>query len=135
MKKLIFSAAVVAMLASCGSGDSKKGDEKSEVKTAGETKTEDISSNPAYQKGLAIVSDAKNLCLTCHKIEDKLVGPAYRDVANKYENTDEVVKKLADKVKNGGTGVWGEVPMPANAAISIEDAESAIRYILLLKNK
>lgn len=135
MKKIIFSAAVLAMLVACGSGDSKKGDEKPADKTSGETKTEDISSNPVYQKGLAIVSDSKNLCLTCHKIEDKLVGPAYRDVANKYDNSEETVKKLADKVKNGGTGVWGEVPMPANAAISIEDAEAAVRYILLLKNK
>lgn len=135
MKKIIFSAAVLAMLVACGSGDSKKGDEKPADKTSGETKTEDISSNPVYQKGLAIVSDSKNLCLTCHKIEDKLVGPAYRDVANKYDNSEETVKKLADKVKNGGTGAWGEVPMPANAAISIEDAEAAVRYILLLKNK
>lgn len=136
MKKLILAAAVLATFASCGSGDSKKPDEKKDEKTVTENKpADDLSSNPVYQKGLAVVSDSKNLCLTCHKIEDKLVGPAYRDVANKYENTDEVVKKLADKVKNGGTGVWGEVPMPVNAAISLEDAEAAVRYILLLKNK
>lgn len=136
MKKIIFASAALVILASCGSGDAKKTDDKKDVPTAGETKAaEDISSNPVYQKGLAIVSDSKNLCLTCHKIEEKLVGPAYRDVANKYENTEENVKKLAAKAKNGGSGVWGEVPMPVNAAISQEDAEAAVRYILLLKNK
>lgn len=136
MKKIILAASVLAMLASCGSGDSKKTDDKQSSGTTTETKpADDLSSNPVYQKGLAIVSESKNLCLTCHKIEEKVQGPAYRDVANKYENTEENVKKLAEKVKNGGSGVWGEIPMPANAAISLEDAEAAVRYILLLKNK
>lgn len=136
MKKIFIASAVLAFFSSCGSGDSKKGDDKKDVPVAEEKKTEDdVSSNPVYQKGLAIVSDSKNLCLTCHKIEEKLVGPAYRDVANKYENNEETVKKLGAKVKNGGSGVWGEVPMPVNAAISLEDAEAAVRYILLLKNK
>lgn len=138
MKRTILAATLLALISSCGSGDSKKADDKQGATTSTTTETkpaDDISSNPVYQKGLAIVSDSKNLCLTCHKIEEKVQGPAYRDVANKYENTDEVVKKLAAKVKNGGSGVWGEIPMPPNAAISPEDAEAAVRYILLLKNK
>lgn len=136
MKKTILAVSLLALLASCGSGDGKKTDDKKEPQTGAETKpADDLSSNPVYQKGLAIVSESKNLCLTCHKIEEKLQGPSYRDVANKYENNEENVKKLAEKVKNGGSGVWGDIPMPPNAAISPEDAEAAIRYILLLKNK
>jgi cytochrome c len=135
MKKFFILSSVVVLVAACGSGGDKKEEKKADTGT--ETKTEtpanDLSSNPVYQKGLAIVSAPQNLCLTCHKIDEKLTGPAYRDVANKYESTEENIKKLALKVKNGGTGVWGDVPMPANAAISPEDAEAAVKYILLLK--
>lgn len=84
---------------------------------------------------MAIVADAKNLCLTCHKIEEKLVGPAYGDVANKYEATEENINKLADKVVKGGTGVWGEIPMPVNTVISLDDAKAAVKYVLMLRNK
>lgn len=77
----------------------------------------------------------ENLCLTCHKVEEKLVGPAYRDVANKYENNEENINKLAEKVTKGGKGVWGEVPMPENKVISLEDAKAAVKYVLMLRNK
>jgi cytochrome c len=136
MKKIFIVTSLLAMLAACGSGGEKKAETPgTETPTATEKPADDLSNNPDYQKGLAIVSEAKNLCLTCHKIEEKLTGPAYRDVANKYENTEANVKMLAAKVKNGGGGVWGEVLMPANASISPEDAEAAVKYIMLLKNK
>lgn len=132
MKKVIFSIGIAALLLSCGGGDSEK-------KEATPAKTEpaktNLSDNPDYQKGMAIVADPKNLCLTCHKIDEKLVGPAYRDVANKYENTDANISMLAEKVVKGGTGVWGEVPMPANTVISLDDAKAAVKYVLLLRNK
>lgn len=136
MKKIFILASAAIIITACGSGGDKKTEPKAEPVT--ETKPEapaanDLSNNPDYQKGLAIVSDPKNLCLTCHKIDEKLTGPAYREVANKYENTEATIKMLAKKVKEGGTGVWGDVAMPANAVISQEDAEAVVKYILLLK--
>ncbi len=140
MKKIIFSLAALSFIAACGGGDKDKKEttETPEVKTE-QTETKDTTSvasnNPDFQKGEAIVADQKNLCLSCHKIDEKLVGPAYRDVANKYENTEENINTLADKVVKGGTGVWGEVPMPPNAVISVDDAKAAVKYILMLRNK
>lgn len=128
MKKYLFTAMTVALLVACGGSGEKKETGKEEEK-----QVEDITQNPDYQAGLAIVANPKNLCLTCHKIDEKLVGPPYRDVANKYENTEENVNMLAEKVKKGGVGVWGEVPMPPNDVISMEDARAAVKYILLLK--
>ena len=95
--------------------------------------TNDISTNPDYQKGLALI--AANDCLTCHKVDEKVTGPAYRDVANKYDNTDENVKTLAGKVIKGGSGNWGNVPMTPHPALSEADAEQMVKYILLLRNK
>jgi len=68
-------------------------------------------------------------------VDEKLTGPPYRDVANKYENTDANVKMLAEKIIKGGTGNWGTVPMTPHAALSEADAEQMVKYILLLRNK
>ncbi|HEX6734752.1 MAG TPA: c-type cytochrome, partial [Azonexus sp.] len=56
------------------------------------------------------LAKAKN-CLTCHAADKKIVGPAYKDVAAKYKGQGDAVAKLAAKIKTGGKGVWGEVPM------------------------
>jgi len=126
MKKILFCFVVAGFLAACGGNESK---------TKTETpKPTDITKDPVYQKGLELVS--KNDCFTCHQIDDKLTGPAYRDVANKYAGMpDTIVSHLAHKVISGGTGVWGQVPMTAHPALSEEDAETMVRYVLLLKNK
>ena len=124
---------VASTIISCGGKDDKKAGE--ETKMDGEKKETvvDLSQNPDYQKGLALISKPGNLCLTCHKIDEKLTGPAYRDVANKYENTDANVKMLAEKVMKGGTGVWGDIIMPPNTSVTKDDAEAIVKYILLLK--
>jgi cytochrome c len=72
-------------------------------------------------------------CRTCHHDKDKVIGPAYMDVAKKYPNTDENVKKLSAKVIAGGTGVWGQLPMVPHPNISQEDAEAMVKYILSMK--
>ncbi len=135
MKKIFFVFASAAFIAACGGGDKKESSENKTEPVKNETAAPDKSQDPDYQKGLAIVAEPKNLCLTCHKIDEKLVGPAYRDVANKYELNDENINKLAEKVVKGGSGVWGEVAMPANTVISPEDAKAAVRYVLMLRNK
>lgn len=72
----------------------------------------------------------KSNCMSCHQVDKKLVGPAYKDVAAKYKGDADAVKKLAEKVKKGGKGVWGEVPMPPNAAVKDADIETLVKWIL-----
>lgn len=71
-------------------------------------------------------------CLGCHKVNETLIGPSYKEVAAKYENTPENVELLADQIINGSSGVWGNVPMPAHG-FSKENAKFMAQYILSLK--
>lgn len=70
----------------------------------------------------------KNACLACHAVDKKLVGPAYQDVAKKYagKSADE----LAKSIKAGGSGKWGPIPMPPQAALSDADAKTLAAWIL-----
>ena len=61
------------------------------------------------------------------------MGPAYADVAKKYENNAKNVKMLAEKIIAGGQGNWGEIPMAAHPNVSQEDAEAMVKYILSIK--
>jgi cytochrome c len=128
MKKVLGTMAAVIFLAACGGSDTKKTEETT---APAATASNDLSANPDYTKGLALVAGSD--CLTCHKTSEKNIGPAYKDVAAKYENTEENVKMLAAKVIKGGSGVWGAVPMTPHPQISQDDAEAMIKYVLLLK--
>jgi cytochrome c len=75
------------------------------------------------------LAKAKN-CTTCHQIEKKIVGPSYKDVAAKYKASDTAL--LVDKIKKGGTGVWGQVPMAANA-VTDDEAKRLVEWILSVK--
>ena len=137
MTMKFFAATIISMffLASCGSNDTKQNSTASTTDTTSATPAapaNDLSSNPDYQKGLALV--AKSNCLTCHKINEKLIGPAYKDVANKYAGNDTALNYLAHKVIAGGKGVWGEVAMTPHPELSLDDAKQMVKYILLLKN-
>jgi cytochrome c len=131
LKKYFVSVVMLALIAACNSNTGTSGNADSSAGTA--SKEDDLSANPDYQKGLSLI--AANDCLTCHKVDEKVTGPAYRDVANKYENTDENVKMLAGKILKGGSGVWGEVAMTPHPALPEADAEQMVKYILLLRNK
>ncbi len=72
-------------------------------------------------------------CMACHAIDKKLVGPAYKDVAAKYKGDKGAADKLAAKVKAGGSGVWGAVPMPPNAAVSDADIKTLVNWVLSQK--
>lgn len=76
----------------------------------------------------------KHGCLTCHRPKDKLVGPSYMDVANKYKGQD-VVAKLSEKIKKGGSGVWGAVAMRPHPNVPDADIKSLVVWILDLANK
>jgi len=131
MKKYLLTIAVISLVVACG--DNASNSSANTDSSANASGANDISTNPDYQKGLQLI--ASNDCLTCHKVDEKLTGPPYRDVANKYENTDANVKMLAEKVIKGGSGNWGTVPMTPHAALSEADAEQMVKYILLLRNK
>lgn len=68
-------------------------------------------------------------CLACHQMDKKTVGPAYKEVAAKYKGQN-VAGQLAQKVKKGGQGVWGPVPMPPNAAVPDADIQKLVDWIL-----
>lgn len=84
-------------------------------------------------KAKAIELIAQSDCLTCHTIDEKKVGPAYREVANKYVADQQTITLLAGKVIKGGAGVWGQIPMTPHPNISEEDAKTMVTYILSLK--
>ena len=133
MKKYFIVPLALTVLLACNSNESKEGKKDAATEEKKEA-ADDLSSNPDYQAGLAIVG--KSGCLTCHKIDEKLTGPSYRDVANKYAGyPDTIVTHLANKIITGGMGVWGEVPMIPHPAMTQEEAAAAVKYILLLKNK
>ncbi len=131
MKKYFFTTLLLGLIAACSNNASNKN--SSDTSATAAPATNDITTNPDYQAGLKLI--AANDCLTCHKVDEKVTGPAYRDVANKYDNTDANVKMLAQKVIKGGSGNWGTVPMTPHPALSETDAEQMVKYILLLKNK
>ena len=78
------------------------------------------------------LASSKN-CMACHAVEKKLVGPSFKDVANKYGGQGDAVNKLAAKIVKGGSGVWGPVPMPANSQVSEADAKKLAAWVLSLK--
>ena len=78
------------------------------------------------------LATAKN-CMACHAVANKLVGPAYKDVAKKYAGQKDAADKLALKIIKGGSGVWGAVPMPANAQVNEAESKKLAAWVLSLK--
>ena len=72
----------------------------------------------------------KHNCLACHTLDKKSVGPAYKEIAKKYKGQAGIEAKLAEKVKKGGQGVWGPVPMPPNAAVPDADVKTLVDWLL-----
>jgi len=85
----------------------------------------------AMADGLALAQ--KNACMACHQVDKKLVGPAYKDVAAKYRGDKTAEAKLVKKVKDGGSGVWGAIPMPPHPQLSDADIKTIVHWILSLK--
>jgi cytochrome c len=76
----------------------------------------------------------KHACVACHVVKGpKTVGPAYVDVAKKYAGQKDAAAKLEEKVKKGGQGVWGQVPMPPNPAVPDADVKALVKWILSAK--
>jgi cytochrome c len=75
----------------------------------------------------------KNACMSCHGVDKKIVGPAFKEVAKKYAGDKAAHDTLVAKVKTGGKGVWGQIPMPPNPSLKAEDASKIIDWVLSLK--
>lgn len=133
MKKAFIMITALGILAACGGGEKK--DEKTSTTTESKADgaSDELSSNPIYQKAMDLIGNSD--CRTCHLIDEKNIGPAWRDVANKYADSANAVEYLSHKIINGGSGVWGQVPMAAHPTMSQEDAETLAKFVLLLKNK
>ncbi len=136
MKKLLIAIAVIIVATACGGDGDAPADKttttKPEPKSMVADEPADLSSSPDYAKGIELIG--QNDCLTCHKENEKLIGPSYEEVANKYSGQSDAIEVLADKVINGGVGVWGEVPMAPHPNLSKEDAVALVKYIMLLKS-
>ncbi|HNW62441.1 MAG TPA: c-type cytochrome [Piscinibacter sp.] len=78
------------------------------------------------------LAKAKN-CLACHATDKKVLGPSYKEVAAKYAGQKDAADKLAAKVIKGGVGVWGQIPMPANAQVNEAESKKLVAWILSLK--
>ena len=87
-------------------------------------------SNAAFAN--AELAKEKN-CLACHAVDNKLVGPGYKEVAAKYKGDKTAEAKLAQKILKGGSGSWGAIPMPANPQVSDAEAATLAKWILSLK--
>ena len=129
MKKILISAVFGTLfLVSC----SKKEEPVKESNVMLPEPTEQTAATAAAtpeEEGKALIAGSD--CLTCHKEDAKLVGPSYQEIAAKYTEAD--IDMLADKIINGGSGVWGEIPMSAHAGMDKENAKKMVKYILTLK--
>ena len=89
--------------------------------------------NAALDNASAQAMMQKNGCAACHAIDKNVIGPGYQDVAAKYMGDKDALAKLSDKVKKGGVGVWGQVPMPPNVQVPDADIKDLVGWILTLK--
>ncbi len=87
-----------------------------------------LASAPARAADETALAKAKN-CFACHTVDKKLVGPAYKEVAKKYKGQN-VADKLAEKVRKGGVGVWGQIPMPPNALVNEAESKKLVNWVL-----
>jgi cytochrome c len=74
----------------------------------------------------------KNVCTACHSAEQKLVGPAFKEIAAKYKGQNNAAAMLSEKVKKGSTGAWGSIPMPPNGHVPDEDIKAIVEWILTI---
>jgi cytochrome c len=133
MKKLFVIVSFSFIIVSCGNQNNTplSTPDKTSPSTPDKTSPSTTAENAETTKGLNLIS--KSDCLSCHKVSEKLVGPAYQAVAERYTATDEVIDTLAQKVIQGGAGRWGGVAMTPHPQIAKEDAKTMVRYILSLK--
>lgn len=128
MKKTLLLWSFVALVVSC---DKKKeaqpkDAEVIEHQAAEQTPSTGAATAPEFQKGADLI--AQNDCSGCHKVDEKLTGPSFKEIAAKYTTAD--VATLSKSIIDGSKGKWGEIPMTAHPSLSQEDASEMVKYIL-----
>ena len=89
--------------------------------------------SPAVDAVAAQVLATKHACMTCHKVDAKLIGPGFKEVAAKYKGDKTAEAKLVSKVKQGGSGAWGSIPMPPHPQVPDADIKTVVQWVLSLK--
>ena len=157
MRKIAFLLALSALLTACDPGYKKDGPDvvnSEKAAAAGSEKDSTTAANLSAvaqqpqidtsaskigteHPGGAVVAGLKLIaasdCASCHKEREKVVGPAYVEVARKYPASEANIAMLAGKIVNGGSGHWGAVPMTPHVGLSVADAREMTKYILSLK--
>src|SRR5690349_19280101 len=122
-KTLLILSAITLILTACGGSNTDT--------AATTTTTPAPAAAPTKSGGELLI--AKSDCIGCHHKENKIIGPSYQAIAEKYPSNEENIALLASKIISGGKGVWGTVPMTPHAKISESDAKEMVTYILSLK--
>ncbi len=124
--KRAFLTAILAVIFSCSKSENSSNKEV----IASEPEPTPVVVTDPIAEGQSLIEGSD--CLGCHKLDERMIGPSYKEVAEKYENTPENVEMLAEKIIKGSSGVWGDVPMPAHG-FSKENAKFMAQYILSSK--
>ena len=144
MKKTCIILSLCAVIAACSNNKSDQNVSNDSVsasnqdakiaETSADTNVTQIGTDSnagnASSKGAQLIASSD--CLGCHKEQEKLVGPAYKDVAKKYSNSDKDIDYLANKIITGGKGVWGDIPMTPHPNLALNDAKEMAKYVLSL---
>ena len=121
-----YAAEPAAKAPQAKSSPPNKAAKEPKTKTAGAKSTKtpavDISAGPSLAKA--------NACLTCHGIDKKIIGPGFKEIALRYKGDGNAPARLMEKVKAGGGGVWGTVPMPPNPQVSADDVKTLVHWVL-----
>ncbi len=135
MKKVLVVITLIGIacmsITSCGSKKEGAAEESADAYDDYETaEPKQESSADLIAQGQVLVDGSD--CKTCHHPTNKIIGPSHTEVAQKYEFTKANISLLAGKIINGGSGVWGEIPMSPHPDISLADAEKMAMYVLSL---
>ena len=127
MKKVFIIFSSLLFFTSCGNNADRK-----EISTADSTTAKTEVKDPEAAKGLELIT--KSDCFTCHKLTNASIGPPYSAVAAKYKIINETtMDSMVTQINKGGKGKWGNIPMMPHPAISKEDAQSMVHYIMSIK--
>ena len=127
MKNAIFLGGISLLLFSCQEKVEKSVD--AEVSAFNPPAKKEVKTGDKSLHGYTLINGSD--CLSCHKDSERLVGPSYAEIAEKYTEAD--TELLASKIIDGGSGVWGQIPMQAHPNISKEEAKQMVAYILSVK--
>lgn len=129
MKKVLFILFISAVVTACGGNASSGNSDSTATTTASDNGAGSMPD--ASSPGAKLI--AANDCSTCHKVDVKVIGPAFKDVAARYPATEANIDTLANKIIRGGKGNWGDVAMAPHPALPLNDAKTIVKYILSLK--